>query len=282
MWLGISGLKINNIFQTSAQLNEGAISDIVARIVKQAFNECDVSKTNKLSPEEFEMWLEKNPELVEHLVKWTLPSDKQVTYKLGGGENSCFNFTQFYTIRYKMQLLISLYISILVVSSEIEIQDNTVKEKEETLLPSEVSTPDELPSQQKTDIPHLNEEDPVSKPIPLAKTTSELEELDTMETIPDAITGSAQELHKLTPVSPSSNGSCSDDESAQTNKRPEHTTCPHFMLTAEEHSIYSTLWIPGVVTREAVQQVSNYVITIFLDYSISLRILRVFGGLHSS
>ena len=40
------------------------------------------------------MWLEKNPELVEHLVKWTLPSEKQVTYKLGGGENSSLNVTR--------------------------------------------------------------------------------------------------------------------------------------------------------------------------------------------
>ena len=170
---------------------------------------------------------------------------------------------------HKIQLVISLYLSqdlhihsvpILVVSSEIEIQDNTPKEKEETLLPP-ANTPDELPLQQETDTPHLNEEDPVSKPITLTKTTSELEELDTMVTIPDAITDPIQQIHKLTPISPSSNGSCSDDESTQTNRRPKHTTCPHFVLTAEEHSIYSTLWIPGVVTREAVQQVASYVIS---------------------
>lgn len=159
--------------------------------------------------------------------------------------------------------LVSVYISRIThfnPCSEIEVQDNTPKEKEETISPSDVSTLDELPSQQKNDTPHPSEEDPVSKPIPLTKTTSELEELDTMVTIPDAITDPTLELHKLTPVSPSSNGSCSDDESTQTDQQLKHTTCPHFILTAKEHSIYSTLWIPGVVTREAVQQVAGYVI----------------------
>ena len=55
--------------------------------MEKAFNECDVTRTNKLSPEEFEVWLHNNPELVEHLIKWTLPPDTQLVHKLGGGND---------------------------------------------------------------------------------------------------------------------------------------------------------------------------------------------------
>ncbi|KAI6652901.1 hypothetical protein LOD99_4287 [Oopsacas minuta] len=208
--------------QNSALLNEGAISDIVTRIVEQAFHECDVSRTNKLSPNEFEMWLQKNPELVEHLVKWTLPSDKQLTYKLGGIGNG-----------------------------DQESDVILTSPSKEGLLPlSDVNTPEI------TDTHPLDEEDPVSKPsLPIVRTTSELEELDTMMTIPDAIQDSNQECLLIpTDVSPSSHDSGSDDENIHTNKSDKYATCPHFMLTADEYSIYSTLWIPGVVTREAMQQ----------------------------
>ena len=126
--------------------------------------------------------------------------------------------------------------------------------RRESLNPaSEASTQS---SPEKPDAQPASDE-PVSKPfLHRRNTTSELEELDTMDAIPDAMPeSSTSSLQVPTAVSHSSHDSCSDDEAVPNSKHSTRNTCPHFLLTAEEHSIYSTLWIPGVVTREAMQQV---------------------------
>ena len=125
--------------------------------------------------------------------------------------------------------------------------------RDESLLPASDSSSSSVSDSPHKTAPTLPPPDaPVSSLTPHRReTTSELEELDAMDTIPDSIPdSSAQGADSLSP-----HGSCSDDDSSQTGIRLMKHLCPHFLLSPDEGSIYSTLWIPGVVTREAMQQV---------------------------
>ncbi|XP_068678322.1 trafficking protein particle complex subunit 12-like isoform X2 [Montipora foliosa] len=51
--------------------------ETVTRIVSDAFETCNVSKTGKLSAKEFEKWLYQNPEIMDNVFGWQCPSPEE-------------------------------------------------------------------------------------------------------------------------------------------------------------------------------------------------------------
>lgn len=71
---------LNNV-EDEEQLEEGSGTDklieTVKRIVKDAFETCKVSKTEKISAKEFEKWLYQNPEIMDNVFGWQCPSPEE-------------------------------------------------------------------------------------------------------------------------------------------------------------------------------------------------------------
>lgn len=71
---------LNNV-EGGEQPEEGSGTDklieTVTRIVSDAFETCNVSKTGKLSAKEFEKWLYQNPEIMDNVFGWQCPSPEE-------------------------------------------------------------------------------------------------------------------------------------------------------------------------------------------------------------
>ncbi|XP_027054432.1 uncharacterized protein LOC113681535 [Pocillopora damicornis] len=57
--------------------NTDKLIETVSRIVSDAFDTCNVSKTGKLSAKEFEHWLYRNPKIMDNVFGWQCPSPEE-------------------------------------------------------------------------------------------------------------------------------------------------------------------------------------------------------------